>query len=258
MLTELDPRVLAHLNLHAVLGTLPLLCARVPAARDLLAGVHRPVTVTFTVLKGGPRGSLTFTADGVSSGAAPGGVQVRLVATSPAHFNGVVAGTAQPVPVAGPAGLKFLTGVFTPLSEVLSRYLEPTPEALADPVFRADSTVLTLRTVAAAVAVVANEDRSGRVSAGNTPDGAVDLEVGDDVRFQLRFTDHAASFVDRPTAPPRAALRFADLDVAAGVLAGDLSAFACLGEGTVAMRGMIPMVDNVNRMLDRAGQYLRK
>jgi hypothetical protein len=31
---------------------------------------------------------------------------------------------------------------------------------------------------------------------------------------------------------------------------------ACICDGRIAMRGMISMVDNVNRILDRVGQYL--
>lgn len=55
---------------------------------------------------------------------------------------------------------------------------------------------------------------------------------------------------------PRAALTFADLDVAGALLAGRVSALACIGDGRMAMRGTISMVDNVNRILDRVGQYL--
>jgi hypothetical protein len=51
-------------------------------------------------------------------------------------------------------------------------------------------------------------------------------------------------------------MTFADLDTAGALLAGQVSAIACIGDGTIAMRGQIAMVDNVNRILDRVGQYL--
>jgi hypothetical protein len=64
------------------------------------------------------------------------------------------------------------------------------------------------------------------------------------------------TFLPEPSPSPRAALTFADLDTAGALLAGKVSALACLGDGRMAMRGHIAMVDNVNRILDRVGQYL--
>ncbi|WP_062464661.1 hypothetical protein [Demequina soli] len=255
MLTDTDPRVLAHINLFAVLGALPELARLAPEARPILARVDRPTVVRLRV-RGLPERSLRFTADGITEEDGDGR-DVTLVLRSAAHLNAMIDGTAQPLPLTGPGGLRFLTRVFAPLAELLGRYLRPSDEDLADPDRRDACAVLTLHVAVAAIAQVANTDRSGRYSARLIPDGQIGVEVGDTIDLRLHARDHALTFDRTPaSSPARAALTFRDLDVAGDVLAGRASALACLCDGRMAMRGFIPMIDNVSRILDRVGHYL--
>ena len=89
-------------------------------------------------------------------------------------------------------------------------------------------------------------------------DGDLDIAVGDALRHRLRVRDHAVSRVPVTDAAPRAVFRFADLQTAGDVLAGRESALACVGDGRIAIRGYIPLVDNTSRILDRVGHYLGK
>lgn len=255
MLTDTDPRAAAYVNLYAVLGTLPELVRRVPEARELLAADPRPVTVAF-VVRGGPRGVLAFRDGAVRVVPDRSVATVVLPFASPAAFNRVVDGTAQPVPVTGLHRAGFLLRVLAPLTALLARYLRPSDEDLADPAFRATSTALALHVAAAAAAQLGNEDRAGRFSAAHVVDGDVALEVDGVLAWTLRARDHRLTFLAEPSPRPRAALTFADLEVAGALLAGRVSALACIGDGRMAMRGTISMVDNVNRILDRVGQYL--
>ena len=105
--------------------------------------------------------------------------------------------------------------------------------------------------------LVAAADRSGRYSASRLPDGELAIEVSDTHALRLVARAGTLAFDPSPaSSPPRAALAFRDLDVAGDVLAGRVSALACLADGRVAMRGFIPMVDNFSRILDRTGHYL--
>lgn len=254
MLTETDDRVLAAVNLHAVLGALPRLVELDAESAAILRRLDRPICLTL-VVRGGPTARYRFAPDGIdeTTEPAPG---ARLLFTSPAHANAVIAGTAQPIPVAGPRGLRFLTGVFTPLTARLGAVLRATPEELADPAAAERATLLTLDVAARAIAVVGNEDVSGRFSAAHMPDGDLDLEVGDQIRYRIEVKDHRLRVDDDLSGPPRAALRFADLTVAGGILGGTESALACVCDGRLAMRGFIPLVDNTSRILDRVGAYL--
>jgi hypothetical protein len=256
MLTDLDPRVRAHINLFAVLGALCVLAERAEPAKAILATVKKPTAVTVRV-RGLPEGAYTFSADGVVPGVADGARKVTLAFTSPAHFNKMIDGKAQPIPIAGPGGLTFLTGAFTKLADLLGTYLKPSTNDMADIRFMETSTILTLHVAVAAIAQVANEDRSGRFSAASIPNGDIALEVGDAIDLRLHALDHRLTFDPRtPTAPPRAALRFTDLDTAGDILSGRASALGSICDGTLGMRGFIPMVDNVSRILDRVGHYL--
>jgi hypothetical protein len=253
MLLDTDPRVLAATNLRAVLGALPRLVELVPEARRVLAPLASPTTLTLAV-PGLPAARYRFAPDGVTE--VDAGRGPTLLFRSAEHLNAVIAGTAQPIPVTGPAGIRFLTRVFTPLTDLLGLYLKPTEDRLADAAFRRRSTLLTLEVAARAIAVVGNEDRSGRFSAAHMPDGDLDLEIGDELRYRLEVKDHRIRLDDDLSDPPRAALRFADLEVAGGVIGGRDSALACVCDGRLAMRGFIPLVDNTSRILDRVGAYL--
>jgi hypothetical protein len=255
VLTDTDPRAAAYVNLYAVLGALPELVRRVPEARALLARDPRPVSIAF-VVRGGPHGVLAFRGGAVRVVPDRAVGTVVLPFASPAALNRVVDGAAQPVPVSGFHRVPFLLRVFAPLTELLTRYLRPAPADLADPAFRATSTALTLHVAVAAAAQLGNEDRSGRFSARLISDGDVALEVTGELAYTLRARDHRLTFVPHASPRPRAALTFADLDTAGALLAGQVSAMACLGDGRMAVRGTVSMVDNVNRILDRVGHYL--
>jgi len=257
VLTDTDPRVRAQVNLHAVLGSLPRLAELAPDAQALLAGLSRPVAVSFR----GPDGlsmDLTFARDGITPGRTPGAVRALLLFRSAAHLNAVVDGTAGPIPAAGPAGLRFLLRVFTPLSELLGTYLQPSPDRLTEADFTEINALLTLHVAATAITIIGTHDRSGRFSVAQMPDGDVDIEVGDGLRYRLAVRGSSIRLNGEPVGPPRAALTFADLDVAGGVLTGRYSALACMSDGRMAMRGMIPLVDNTSRILDRVSSYLGK
>jgi hypothetical protein len=258
VLTEIDDRVLAAVNLHAVLGALPRLAELAPEAAPLLAGLPGAVTLTARIARG-DSARYVFRPEGITAGGEPTGTRATLVFTSAAHANRVLSGAgSSPIPVAGPGGIRFLTSVFTPLTDLLSRYLQPEDADLEDPAFADASRMLLLDVAVSAIAVVANEDRSGRFSANQMPDGELDIAAGDALRYRLRVKGHRLTRVPVSDAPPRAVFGFADLATAGDVLAGRESALACVGDGRIAIRGYIPLVDNASRILDRVGHYLGK
>lgn len=255
MLTTLEPKAKAYVQLHALLGALPELIRLSPKAAQIVAADPKPTSIGFAV-HDGPRGVLSF-ADGLATYTPEvASATIRLPFASVQAFSKVIDGEAQPIPVTGFLRIGFLLKVFAPLTEELERFLKPTPEAMKDPAFRKASTQLTLYVACGAVAQLANYDRLGRYSAKNTPDGDIAVEVGDELAYTLRVADHQMTFLPERSPNPRAAMSFADFDIAAGILSGEASAMACICAGTVGMRGMLNMVDNLNRILDRAGQYL--
>lgn len=253
MLLDFDDRVRAAINLEAVFGALPTLADLVPEAREILSRCDSETTLTLRA-PGGLHARYTFGPGGIRSG--PGASGPTLVFTSAGHVNKVIDGASQPIPVAGPRGIRFLTKVFTPLTALLDEYLQPEPQRLDDAEFREINTLLTLEVVAGALSVVANRDESGRFSAEHMPDGVIDLQVGDDKTYRFAVKDAHVSRVTPAASAPTAVLRFADLGVAGDVLSGRESSLACVSDGRISMSGFIPLIDNLNRILDRVGAYL--
>ena len=252
-----DSRTLAYLNLHAILGSIPMLCALDPDASALIRG-HR-ITLGISV-SGGPAGTLAF-ADGqcrFSETSVPTDCDILLAFSSPEKFNGMIDGTVTPIPRKGLLRAGFLTGSFTRLTDRLSAYLRATPEQLADPDFRRISTLLMFSLVTRAVCCIGNEDPIGQSSASYLTDGAVRIGAGDDIASVIRIQNHRLSLSavpDRETVTAR--MQFADLETARAIFDGVKNAVAAVGDGEVRIGGMVSQVDNINRMLDRVSLYLQ-
>lgn len=247
-----DQTALAYVNLYAIFGAIPHLCAMDDAAHALIA--DKRISLGFAV-RGGPAATLVF-ADGVcrmEEGADR--AAIRLPFSSPAKFNGMIDGTVTPLPARGFLHLSFLTKTFTALTDILTRYLRADAAALADPVFFEKSTTLMLHVIAAAVAELCNHDPISRTSASYIVDGEVELSIADGPAVSLYAKDHLLR-VGVPSGHPLSYMRFADIATARALFDGALNAVVAVGTGAVRIGGMISMVDNVNRVLDRVAQYL--
>lgn len=254
MLTETDSKTMAFVNLFAVLGTLENLCGLVPEARELLKG-KEPVTVGFAV-KDGPSATLAFHDGGCRIMEGCESCAIKLPFSSCEKFNGMIDGTVKPIPTKGFTKISFLTKTFVPLTELLARYLKPSKADLEGGTFREINTKLTLYAAAAAIAQVGNTDKSGRFSAGLMPDGDIVIEIRDVMGVTINVKDHHLTTIKKTSENPRAVLTFSDLEIARQLLNGEVSAMACICNGSVQMRGMLHMIDNMNRILYRVGQYL--
>ena len=254
MLTETDSKTMAYVNLFAVLGTLENLCALVPEAKDVLKG-KGPVSIGFEV-KGGPSATLAFDGGNCRIAEGCGSCSIKLPFSSCEKFNGLIDGTVTPIPSKGFTKISFLTKTFVPLTELMTKYLKPSKEDLADDKFREINTKLTLYTAAAAIAQIGNNDKSGKFSAGLMPDGDIAIDIRDVMGVTVRVKDHRLTTIKESCDNPRASMIFSDLDVAGKLLNGEVSSIACICNGSVEMHGMLNMIDNMNRILDRVGQYL--
>lgn len=249
-----DSRTLAYLNLHAILGSIPMLCALDADASALVRG-HR--IILGISVSGGPAGTLAFS-DGhcsFSETAVPADCDILLAFSTPEKFNGMIDGTVTPIPRKGLLKAGFLTGPFTRLTDRLSSYLRAEPDRLSDPVFRRTGTLLMFGLITRAVCCIGNEDPIGKSSASYLTDGAVHIGAGDDIAAVIRIRNHRLSLADHEIVTAR--MQFADLDTARAIFDGVKNAVAAVGDGDVRIGGMVSQVDNINRMLDRVSLYLQ-
>lgn len=251
---ELDARTLAHINLYAVLGALENLCDIDDEAKRL-ASRKRPVSVGFEV-KGGPSATLTFGEGKCTLREGCESCTIKLPFSSCEKFNGLIDGTVTPVPSKGFLHVGFLLKQFTRLTDLLTRYLKASPEDLADPAFKERSTTLMFYVIAAALSQIGNEDSIGRFSASNIVDGIIQLSIQGGPCAGIRVKEHHMETVKRRPKRPRAVMEFGSMELARRLFDGEVNSVACVGTGGVRMSGMISMIDNINRILDRVSLYL--
>ena len=145
---------------------------------------------------------------------------------------------------------------FVALTDRLTELLRPSEEALRDPAFFKLSTELTFYTIAVSLAQIGNQDAIGRASASYMLDGDVAFLIKDGPAATLRVKDHHLLAIKKAPEKPRAIMQFDSLQLAHDLFTGKINALECIGLGTVEIRGMLSMVDNMNRILDRVALYL--
>ncbi|MBR2731882.1 MAG: hypothetical protein IKD72_07865 [Clostridia bacterium] len=249
-----DQKTMAYINLYAVLGTLENLCELAPEAGTLLKN-KKPISIGFDV-KGGPSATITFANGRCRMEQGCDKCQVKLPFSSPEKFNGLIDGTVTPIPSKGFTHLPFLLKQFTPLTDLLNKYMRPDPEDLKDPDFFRISTTLMLYTIGVAIAQIGNNDEIGKFSASNIVDGSVKLGVKDGPAVEIRCKDHRLLALKHVPETYRASMMFDSIETARALFEGTVNALECVGTGKVEMRGLASMLDNVNRILDRVALYL--
>lgn len=252
----IETRAMAYVNLYGVLAALENLCAIDPVAKEVLSKLSKPVSLCFDV-KGGPCGTLHFSRDCCRFSAGSEGCTCKMNFTSPAGFNNLIDNSKPGIPTKNPVQvLSFLLGPFTALTNRLSEILRPDPEALKNRTFFELNTILTFYTIVGGISALANNDPISLISAENTVDGDIHLGIAGVAAATIRVKDHHFTTIKEAPVSPRAKMEFADLDLANALFAGTASTINELCKGNIRLSGMISMVDNVNRILDRISDYL--
>ena len=247
--------VMARINLFGVLRSIQELVTLDVESRNLVKDTQ--LTVEF-VIRGLCRGTLRF-----SSGACefiegrPDVVDVRLFFTSPAHFNRMVEGKSNPIPLKGWLKIGFLTGPFTKLTERLSYFLRPEGDVLEDPGAFEINTKLTAFVAFHAVTEVANWDVRGRAYAAQVPDGVLQVDVqegGPAIAIEVAAGRLRTLIGAQPDY--RCLMWFRDLETLAAVLDDGTDSFVVFAGGRAGIRGYVPMADKLNSILGLLPGYL--
>lgn len=249
-----DQRTLAYINLYAVLGTLENLCELAPEAGSLLTN-KKPISVGFEV-KGGPSATITFKNGRCRMEQGCDKCDVKLPFSSCEKFNGLIDGTVTPIPSKGFTHIGFLLKDFIKLTDLLNKYMRPDPADLEDEDFFRISTTLMFYTITVAIAQIGNNDDIGKFSADHMVDGEISFSIKDGPASTIRVKNHRLLAVKKPCEAPRAIMEFDNIKLARDLFDGKVNSIACVGTGDIVMKGMISMLDNLNRILDRVALYL--
>ncbi|MCM1114573.1 MAG: hypothetical protein NC397_03665 [Clostridium sp.] len=251
-----EPKAMAYVNMYGVLATLENLCAVDEEAKAVCASLKKPVSICFDV-NDGPCCTFHFTNSGCKMSEGSFGCTCKMNFSSPEKFNDLIDNSKPGMPVKNlPQVLSFLLGPFTKLTDRLTKLLMPSEKDLKDRAFFEESTILTFYTIAGALSALANSDSISKQSALYTVDGDVSLGITDVCYATLRVRDHKFETIKEKPDTPRAIMEFKTIDLAFGLFTGTASTMAELCAGNIYMAGMISMVDNINRILDRVAAYL--
>lgn len=253
-----DSTTLSYINLFAILGgALPVLCEQSTSAQEILG--DRVISVGFFV-KDGPCGVLRFDHGRVHMERGEGTCDIRLPFRSPEKLNGMMNGTVTPIPSKGFTKIGFLTGPFTKLTDLLTRYLKPQEKDLENEEFYRLSTILMFHVIMGAVAEIGNHDRIGRASAGYIVDGNVRMALTENgqpiTAAYITSMNHQLTTVHADTNQIMSEMEFDGVKNARNLFDGIASSFTLICDQKLRMRGMISQLDNVNRILDRVALYL--
>ena len=249
-----DQRTMAFINLYGVLGTLEELCTLDGRAREILG--EKRMAVGFQV-SNGPCATLTFDHGACALSEGTDRCDIKLPFSTPEKFNGMIDGTVTPFPSKGLTKVRFLTKEFIALTDLLTKYLRASEADLKDPAFFQTSTTLMFYTIASAISQIGNEDRIGKASASYIPDGVILLSIQDGPAALIEAKNHRLKTVKQlGTQPVSARMEFGSMEIARDLFEGRRNSLACIGTGEIKMSGQVPMLDNMNRILDRVGLYL--
>ena len=249
-----DTKTLAYINMYAILGAIENLCELDEEASNLVK-TKKPVSIGLDVT-GGPSATLTFKNGRCRMEQGIENCDVLLPFANCEKFNGMIDGTVTPIPLKGYTKLGFLLSKFMPLTDILTKYLRASEEDLKDDKFFEISTKLMFYVITVALSQIGNNDEIGKFSASLIPDGIIDVSIKDCVSATIRVKNsHMVTIKQKPDSF-RSQMQFCDIRVARDLFDGKINAIASIGEGLVEMHGLINMIDNVNRILDRVALYL--
>ena len=251
-----DAKTMAFANAYGVLAALENLCDIDEDAKKICQKIKKPVGLCFDV-KNGPCVTLEFSKNGCRFIEGDAECTCKMSFGSPAKFNNLIDNSKPGRPSKNPAQvLKFLLGPFTKLTNILEKYLRPSKTDMKNKEFFERSTILTMYVIGGAICAVGNNDKISKLSASYIPDGDIQMGITDKVYVTVSVKNHHLTLAKKPCGNPRAVMEFKTIELANGLFNGTASTVAELCAGNIYMSGMINMIDNVNRILDRVSLYL--
>lgn len=252
----IDELTMSNINLFAVLRNLEDLGELDDETKKVAA--ERNISIAFQV-KDGADAVLTIHNGKFSLTRGKGKSNIKLYFFSPAHLNKMFEGKAKPIPLKGFTKISFLTNEFTKLTDRLSYFLKPTENLLQNPVYQKINTILTANTAFFALAEIGNYDRVGKMNASRIDDGVISISVlNGGPAINITAKDGRLQTAKGAGISPRAYMSFSNMETANAILNGKLDSYTCIGTGDFQVKGFIPMLDNMNKLLYQVPSYLKQ
>jgi hypothetical protein len=175
---------------------------------------------------------------------------------SPKDLNKMFLGEGIPmmVPWKGLTHIGMIKG-FTELSKRLEYYMKTPEEQLPDEDL---PFIVKLKLFAAVRAVKEVGENDPHVSgyAANLPNGIAELRIKGGPAAHIRIRNGILMPDKGSVGKPNALMEFKDFKVANALFNDELDAMAAIGSCDIKLEGQIPLIDNMNAILDRIALYL--
>jgi hypothetical protein len=164
-----------------------------------------------------------------------------------------------PLPLKGFKRLGFLKDDFSKLTKRLEYFLKPTPALLEDAAYVRVNTVLSLYTATQAVCELIRLDPVSQQVGAQMPAGVLQLSVlPDGPHAYIQYDGKGGAAARTGVAEkPSAVLTIDGCANANGLFNGKMDGFAAIALGTIRMKGIVPIIENTNLILDRIPLYLQ-
>lgn len=245
----------ARINLFAVLRNVQELCSLDKESAELIK--DEKLSVGFNVAGVG-NAVMSFKDGKCTFSPKKGGATLQLYFKSAEHFNKLIDGE-KTIPIFyNVFKVGFLLNKFTKLADRLSYYLQPSdPSLLKDPEFFTISTTLTAYTAFYALCEVGNSDPIGRVTAARIEDGVINCFIKDGPALNITVDKGHMTAAMGISENWKASMEFASMEFASEVLNGTMDTFTGMGTGLFALKGRVPMLENLAKLLAQVAFYLR-
>lgn len=250
-------KIKARLNLNAVLRNLEVLPALDKEAADIIRDWS--LSIRFTI-RGDMSAYLSFAGGKcVYDTETTATADVSLYFLSPGHLNAMFDNKAMPIPLRGFSKLGFLKNEFPKITKRLEYFLKPEGALLEEPEYVRVNTALTLYTAAFAICELVQLEPVSKLVGASMPAGALQLNVLPEGPYAYVLYDGKGGAIAYrgQTTNPMASLSFRDCQTANQLLNAKLDGFNAIALGDLKLKGMIPLIDNTNLMLDRIPLYLQ-
>lgn len=248
-----------RLFLHAVFPALDDVIKASPKAQALLEGRGKRFSVCFKT-RSGVSASYFFSHEGceyLSSGGSTAGIELLFLSDGHAASTFLEKPALPPIPLKGFSGLNHMK-TFTALTDEMRNWLKPTEEQLAEEAFRSVFVSMTLQLAMRAVVQLGRFERRTHDLVVSGPQGLAAFQLGDDgepVWIRLS-TDQMECGRGKLPGEPDTRVIFHDSMVAAQALQDKVDSMAAVGRGQIEVRGMAPLADHLNYLMEQVQPYL--
>ncbi len=251
--------LLARLHLKAVFPTLAALVRLDQGAQSLIAGQRFGVRLR---TRSGLSTRIDFLDGEAQVDSQTSGYRaIELLFLTDRQLNRTFSGSgfSLPIPVGGFARLSRLR-IFSKLTARLHRVLTTSPRQPVDrKLLDIHADLLMGKLIPSAIAQLVSFDALCRRWLAPYSNKLVQFEVTGVGSSWICFREDGAVYAAGASAElPDVIIAFRDRDVALAAIHGNLDTLGALGKGQMTVRGLIPLADALDRVLDRLGLLLKE